>query len=218
MLGVDGTGLRQLTDDAFKDRAPTFSPDGRRLAFHSDRQRPLRDLDDRDRRQRADAADEVDRRYGDRGALDTRRAIHRHQHGQGRLCHSAGRQGPCRAHGGDPGACGRRLLSPPRLDARRGDGSSARSFAAPGSRSSIVSPTTTRSKRCPTVVDRTEVSPGIEERVRADDHWRPTRPARRAPHVGRELRERRVSRHDDVLRRRASDNADIWMRTMQAQE
>ena len=37
VLGADGTGLRQLTDDAFKDRAPSFSPDGRRLAFHSDR-------------------------------------------------------------------------------------------------------------------------------------------------------------------------------------
>ncbi len=37
LLGVDGTGLRQLTDDAPKDRAPSFSPDGRRLAFHSDR-------------------------------------------------------------------------------------------------------------------------------------------------------------------------------------
>ena len=33
----DGTGLRQLTDDAFRDRHPNFSPDGRRLAFHSDR-------------------------------------------------------------------------------------------------------------------------------------------------------------------------------------
>ncbi|MFY9552580.1 MAG: hypothetical protein WAU32_15650, partial [Thermoanaerobaculia bacterium] len=37
VLGADGTGLRQLTDDAPKDRAPSFSPDGRRLAFHSDR-------------------------------------------------------------------------------------------------------------------------------------------------------------------------------------
>ncbi len=36
---VDSTGknLRQITDDAAKDRHPTFSPDGKRLAFHSDR-------------------------------------------------------------------------------------------------------------------------------------------------------------------------------------
>ncbi|MEP6995918.1 MAG: hypothetical protein ABI968_15455, partial [Acidobacteriota bacterium] len=33
----DGKGLRQLTDDTFRDRHPFFSPDGRRLAFHSDR-------------------------------------------------------------------------------------------------------------------------------------------------------------------------------------
>ena len=37
MLASDGTGLRQILDDAHKDRAPAFSPDGRRLAFHSDR-------------------------------------------------------------------------------------------------------------------------------------------------------------------------------------
>ena len=33
----DGKGLRQLTDDAYRDRHPVFSPDGHRLAFHSDR-------------------------------------------------------------------------------------------------------------------------------------------------------------------------------------
>ncbi len=34
---VDGTGLRRLTDDAFRDRAPTWSPDGQRLVFYSNR-------------------------------------------------------------------------------------------------------------------------------------------------------------------------------------
>ena len=33
----DGKGLRQLTDDVYRDRHPVFSADGRRLAFHSDR-------------------------------------------------------------------------------------------------------------------------------------------------------------------------------------
>jgi eukaryotic-like serine/threonine-protein kinase len=33
----DGTGRRQLTDDAFKDRAPRWSPDGSHIAFMSDR-------------------------------------------------------------------------------------------------------------------------------------------------------------------------------------
>jgi len=33
----DGTGLRQLTDDSYKDRAPRWSPDGKRITFHSDR-------------------------------------------------------------------------------------------------------------------------------------------------------------------------------------
>ncbi len=37
VLQADGTGLRQLTDDAPKDRHPSFSPDGKRIAFHSDR-------------------------------------------------------------------------------------------------------------------------------------------------------------------------------------
>jgi tricorn protease len=34
---TDGKGLRQLTDDAYRDRHPVFSADGQRLAFHSDR-------------------------------------------------------------------------------------------------------------------------------------------------------------------------------------
>ncbi|MEO6223426.1 MAG: protein kinase, partial [Vicinamibacterales bacterium] len=34
---ADGLGLQQLTDDAFKDRAARWSPDGRRIAFYSDR-------------------------------------------------------------------------------------------------------------------------------------------------------------------------------------
>ncbi len=32
-----GTGLRQLTDDRYKDRQPLWSPDGDRIAFYSDR-------------------------------------------------------------------------------------------------------------------------------------------------------------------------------------
>ncbi|HEY0515216.1 MAG TPA: protein kinase [Thermoanaerobaculia bacterium] len=37
VIHPDGSGLRQLTDDAFRDRYPRWSPDGRRLAFQSDR-------------------------------------------------------------------------------------------------------------------------------------------------------------------------------------
>jgi len=33
----DGTGLRQVTNDVFRDRRPTWSPDGKRIAFHSTR-------------------------------------------------------------------------------------------------------------------------------------------------------------------------------------
>jgi Tol biopolymer transport system component len=33
----DGTGYRQLTDDAFRDRGPRWSPDGEQIAFYSDR-------------------------------------------------------------------------------------------------------------------------------------------------------------------------------------
>jgi eukaryotic-like serine/threonine-protein kinase len=33
----DGTGYRQITDDAFRDRGPKWSPDGSKLAFYSDR-------------------------------------------------------------------------------------------------------------------------------------------------------------------------------------
>ncbi len=33
----DGTGLRQLTNDAYKDRAPSWSPDGKKIVFFSDR-------------------------------------------------------------------------------------------------------------------------------------------------------------------------------------
>ena len=33
----DGTGYRQITDDAFRDRGPRWSPDGSRIAFYSDR-------------------------------------------------------------------------------------------------------------------------------------------------------------------------------------
>jgi Tol biopolymer transport system component len=34
---VDGTGRRQLTNDAAKDRGPRWSPDGQRITFYSDR-------------------------------------------------------------------------------------------------------------------------------------------------------------------------------------
>ena len=33
----DGTGYRQITDDAARDRGPKWSPDGTRIAFYSDR-------------------------------------------------------------------------------------------------------------------------------------------------------------------------------------
>ena len=34
---IDGTQYRRLTDDTFRDRAPSWSPDGRQLVFYSDR-------------------------------------------------------------------------------------------------------------------------------------------------------------------------------------
>lgn len=37
VVRVDGTGYRQLTDDASRNRGPEWSPDGGRIAFHSDR-------------------------------------------------------------------------------------------------------------------------------------------------------------------------------------
>jgi Tol biopolymer transport system component len=37
VAGIDGSGLKQLTDDGFKDRSPFWSPDGRRLLFYSNR-------------------------------------------------------------------------------------------------------------------------------------------------------------------------------------
>ena len=37
LVDTDGRNMRQLTDDAPKDRHAKFSPDGKRLAFHSDR-------------------------------------------------------------------------------------------------------------------------------------------------------------------------------------
>lgn len=37
LLSTDGSGLRQLTDDQYKNRGPRWSPDGKRLAFFSNR-------------------------------------------------------------------------------------------------------------------------------------------------------------------------------------
>ncbi|MES1210884.1 MAG: hypothetical protein ABUL63_00990, partial [Acidobacteriota bacterium] len=37
VIHPDGTGLRRLTQDAFKDRQPRWSPDGTRIAFYSNR-------------------------------------------------------------------------------------------------------------------------------------------------------------------------------------
>jgi TolB protein len=37
VVHTDGTDFRQLTDDAFRDREPTWSPDGQTLAFYSNR-------------------------------------------------------------------------------------------------------------------------------------------------------------------------------------
>jgi Tol biopolymer transport system component len=37
VIGIDGTGLRQLTDDPHRDRGPRWSPDGKRLGFFSSR-------------------------------------------------------------------------------------------------------------------------------------------------------------------------------------
>jgi eukaryotic-like serine/threonine-protein kinase len=37
VIKTDGSGLRQLTDDAFRDRGPRWSADGKQIAFYSDR-------------------------------------------------------------------------------------------------------------------------------------------------------------------------------------
>ena len=37
LLSVDGARLRRITRDEFRNRAPVFTPDGRRLVFYSDR-------------------------------------------------------------------------------------------------------------------------------------------------------------------------------------
>jgi Tol biopolymer transport system component len=37
IINTDGTDLRQLTDDPQKDRAPSWSPDGKRIYFYSER-------------------------------------------------------------------------------------------------------------------------------------------------------------------------------------
>jgi Tol biopolymer transport system component len=37
LVRSDGTGLKHMTDDPFRDRGPKFAPDGERLAFYSNR-------------------------------------------------------------------------------------------------------------------------------------------------------------------------------------
>ena len=37
VVRADGTGLPQLTDDPYKDRGPCWSPDGKQIAFFSNR-------------------------------------------------------------------------------------------------------------------------------------------------------------------------------------
>jgi eukaryotic-like serine/threonine-protein kinase len=37
LMRSDGTSLKHLTDDVYRDRRPTFSPDGTRIAFYSNR-------------------------------------------------------------------------------------------------------------------------------------------------------------------------------------
>ena len=37
VIRSDGTGLRKLTDDPYKDRKPSWSPNGKEITFHSDR-------------------------------------------------------------------------------------------------------------------------------------------------------------------------------------
>jgi Tol biopolymer transport system component len=37
LMRSDGSGIKQLTNDAFKDRAPVWSPDGKQIAFYSNR-------------------------------------------------------------------------------------------------------------------------------------------------------------------------------------
>ena len=37
VIGSDGSGLRKLTDDPYKDRFPRWSPDGEQITFYSDR-------------------------------------------------------------------------------------------------------------------------------------------------------------------------------------
>lgn len=40
IIGADGSGIRQLTDDPHRDRGPRWSPDGSQLAFYSNRGGP----------------------------------------------------------------------------------------------------------------------------------------------------------------------------------
>ena len=42
---IDGSERRALTSDAYRDRCPRFSPDGRRIAYYSNRGGTLRGVD-----------------------------------------------------------------------------------------------------------------------------------------------------------------------------
>ncbi len=118
LMHPDGTGLRQLTDDAPRDRLPSFSPDGQRLVFMSDRSGQWELWDDSPGRQRPVAAVAIE---GVRlhAALVPRRQDHCREHGRGRHASRARRKGD-RPHDDEGPAAARQPLGPgSQLDAGR---------------------------------------------------------------------------------------------------